>query len=101
MPARTAARSQSAQDPNSGGYRAGRADLVPVALYREERGRVEALNQQLRDRASLVGMLHSPLEVAEAWDGAARSVTGERERGPRCRKPHSSAGQRPDYSLCH
>jgi excisionase family DNA binding protein len=87
MSARAGWRGHSARgaDPGEGAGRAAdRADLVPAALYREERDRVEALNQQLRDTASLVGMLRGRLEVVEAErDRLLALSAGDVEDAPR------------------
>lgn len=57
---------QTASRRLSGGVDAGIADMVPAALFREERERVESLHQQLRDTSALVGMMQARLEAVEA-----------------------------------
>jgi len=63
----------------------GISDIVPAALYREERERVEALHQQLNDTAALVGMLRGRLEAVEADRDRLLAITAgisDREDAP-------------------
>jgi hypothetical protein len=62
------------------------SDMVPAALFREERERVEDLHRQLHDTAALVGMLRGRLEVVESERDRLLAITaGEitREDAPR------------------
>jgi hypothetical protein len=49
--------------------------MVPAALFREERERVEDLHRQLHDTAALVGMLRGRLEVVESERDRLLAIT--------------------------
>jgi excisionase family DNA binding protein len=51
------------------------SDMVPAALFREERERVEDLHRQLHDTAALVGMLRGRLEVVESERDRLLAIT--------------------------
>lgn len=58
------------------------ADMVPAAVFREERDRSEALARELRDTAALVGMLRGRLEAVESERDRLLAITAHTQDAP-------------------
>ena len=58
------------------------ADMVPAALFREERDRSEVLARELRDTAALVGMLRGRLEAVESERDRLMAITAHAQDAP-------------------